>query len=118
MKNIFLLVIVLLISAVSFAQTKEMKLNKVTNLVEATYFHDNGKISQKGTFNLEQKLHGEWVSYNKDGEAIAQGSYVNGVKTGKWLFWANDILKEVEYTNNAIASVTEAKNTKGIVSRN
>lgn len=114
-----ILIIALFISMVSFAQTEpELKLNKETNLIEATYFHTSGEISQKGTFNLEKKLHGEWMSYNEKGETISVGSYKNGVKTGKWLFWSNDILKEVEYSDNAIAAVTETKNTEGIVSRN
>ena len=119
MKKIILLLTVFFVSAATFAQTKpEMKLNKETNLIEATYFHTNGEISQKGTFNLEKQLHGEWMSFNTDGKAISVGSYKNGVKTGKWMFWANDILKEVEYSNNAIAAFSESKNTEGIVSRN
>jgi antitoxin component YwqK of YwqJK toxin-antitoxin module len=119
MKKTILVLAILLISVVGFAQTKpEMKLNNETNLIEATYFHDNGEVSQKGTFNLEKQLHGEWMSFNEKGETITVGSYTNGTKTGKWLFWANDILKEVEYSNNAIAAVNETKNTEGIVSRN
>jgi len=119
MKKIALLLVILFVSVASFAQAKpEMKLNKETHLIEATYFHANGEISQKGTFNLEKKLHGEWMSYNEKGETISVGSYANGVKTGKWLFWANDILKEVEYNENIIAAVIKTKNTEGIVSRN
>lgn len=119
MKKTIVILAILFISTASFAQTKpEMKLNKETDLIEATYFHANGEVSQQGTFNLEKKLHGEWMSFNEKGETISVGSYNNGVKTGKWLFWANDILKEVEYSNNAIAAVNETKNTEGIVSRN
>lgn len=119
MKKSILILAILFVSVAAFAQTKpEMKLNKETNLIEATYFHANGAISQEGTFNLEKQLHGEWLSYNEKGETITVGSYKNGIKTGKWLFWSNDILKEVEYSDNAIAGVTETKNTEGIVSRN
>jgi len=119
MKKTILILTLLFVSAASFAQAKpEMKLNKETNLIEATYFHANGEISQKGTFNLKKQLHGEWLSYNEKGETITVGSYENGVKTGKWLFWSNDILKEVEYSENVIAAVNESKNTEGIVSRN
>lgn len=119
MKKTVLLIAILFIAVASFAQSKpEMKLNTKTNLIEATYFHANGEVSQKGTFNLEKKLHGEWLSYNEKGETVSVGSYDNGVKTGKWLFWANDMLKEVEYSENIIAAVNETKNTEGIVSRN
>lgn len=119
MKKSILFIAILFVSVGIFAQTKpEMKLNKETNLIEATYFHEDGTVSQKGTFNLEKKLHGEWTSFNAEGKAISVGSYNNGVKSGKWLFWSNDILKEVSYSNNAIAAVNETKNTEGIVSRN
>lgn len=119
MKNILFVATLLFYCVSSFAQTKpEMKLNKDTNLIEATYFHSNGEVSQKGTFNLEKKLHGEWMSFNEKGETISIGSYNNGLKTGKWLFWANHLLREVEYDANAIAAVTETKNTKGIVIEN
>ena len=119
MKKTILVIAILFVSAASIAQAKpEMKLNSETNLIEATYFHINGEVSQKGTFNLEKQLHGEWLSYNEKGETITVGSYDNGIKTGKWLFWANDILKEVEYNENIIAAVNESKNTEGIVSRN
>ena len=119
MKKTFLLLAILLITTAAFAQVKpEMKLNKETNLIEATYFHDDGAISQQGTFNLDKKLHGEWISYNTKGEAISTGSYDNGVKTGKWLFWNDNILKEVEYSNDGIAVLNETKSTEGIVNRN
>lgn len=119
MKKTILIIAILFISAATFAQVEpEMKLNEETNLIEATYFHASGEISQKGTFNLEKQLHGEWMSFNEKGETISVGSYARGVKTGKWIFWANDILKEVEYENNAIAAVVESKNTEGIVSSN
>lgn len=119
MKKTILILVLLFVSAASYAQVEpEMKLNKETQLIEATYFHANGEISQKGTFNLEKKLHGEWMSYNEKGETISVGAYEDGLKSGKWLFWANDVLKEVEYSDNAIAAVTESKNTEGIVSRN
>lgn len=119
MKKTILMIALFFISVATYAQAEpEMKLNKETDLIEATYFHGNGEISQKGTFNLEKKLHGEWMSFNEKGKTISVGAYANGVKTGKWLFWANDVLKEVEYNNNVIAAVTETKNTEGIVSRN
>lgn len=106
----------LLISATVFAQKeKTLVLNEETNLIEATYYHENGQISQKGTFNLERKLHGEWVSFDEKGDKIAMGSYNNGVKTGKWLFWASGTVKEVEYDNNTIAGVVNKDSKSGVV---
>ncbi len=107
---------VFLMGSWAYGQEKaEKKYNPETNLIEATYFHDNGMVSQEGTFNKAGKLHGEWISYNGQGQKIAVGSYENGIKTGKWYFWADDTLKEVEFSNNQIANVTEARNSSGIV---
>ena len=111
-----LLAVILLITSLGFAQERvERKFNKETNLVEATYFYENGMISQEGTFNTKGKLHGEWTSYDEAGNKTALGTYENGVRTGTWYFWADNILKEVEFNNNQIASVTEARSSSGIV---
>jgi antitoxin component YwqK of YwqJK toxin-antitoxin module len=108
--------ILFLATAWGYAQERvEKKFNAETNLVEATYYHDNGLVSQEGTFNTEGKLHGEWTSYNDQGEKITLGNYDNGLRTGKWYFWTGETLREVEFSNNQIASVTEAENSTGIV---
>ena len=119
MKKTIITLALILVSMTAFAQKeRDVKLNKETNLVEATYYHENGEVSQEGTFDLKGKLHGEWTSYNEKGDIVSIGSYVNGAKTGKWKFLADNVLKEVAYDNNAIQSVVEAKNTSGIVLRN
>ena len=116
MKKTILVIAILLISVVSFAQAEpEMKLNKETNLIEATYFHDNGEISQQGTFNLEKQLHGNWISYSEEGDKISVGSYTNGLKTGKWVFWSKGDKKEVVYNDNTIASVDGIKKELPVV---
>ncbi len=104
--------------AVSFAYAQnkmEQRLNKKTNLIEAKYYHDNGLVSQEGTFNLEGKLHGEWTSFDENGSKIAMGTYSNGLKSGTWYFWSGDKMKEVEYNDNSIASVDGVKNSKTLV---
>lgn len=118
MKRVIVLLTLVFISTAAFAQKeKELKLNKETNLIEATYYHENGEISQEGTFNLEHKLHGDWISYNDKGEKVSQGAYVNGSKTGKWFFWNDGTMKEVEFSDNAIASVIN-KESSGQVTTN
>ncbi|MBM1105420.1 nicotinic acid mononucleotide adenyltransferase [Aurantibacter crassamenti] len=112
MKKILLILAIVLVSSSAFSQkAKEMKLNNETNLIEATYYHENGEISQQGTFNLDKKLHGDWISYNDKGDKVSQGAYVNGVKTGKWQFWNDGSMKEVEFSDNAIASVINKENS-------
>ena len=114
-----LILVIVFATSVAFGQSKmDQKLNKETNLIEVTYYHDNGMISQEGTFNLDGKLHGEWTSYDDKGHKIALGSYENGMKTGTWYFWSGDSKKEVEYSNNAIASVDGVKKSKGLVDKN
>jgi antitoxin component YwqK of YwqJK toxin-antitoxin module len=108
MNKKFLMLFALLIGLFSFAQQeRELKLNKDTNLIDVTYFHDNGVISQTGTYTLEGKLHGEWLSFDTEGKKSVSANYDNGKKVGKWFYWTDNTLTEVDYTNNAIVSVNE-----------
>ena len=100
----------LLFSIVSFAQQeRKLELNKDTNLIDVTYYHDNGVVSQTGTYTLDGKLQGEWLSYDIDGNKNIAANYDNGKKVGKWFYWTDKTLKEVDYTNNAIVNVNEWK---------
>jgi len=108
-KNIIGLLVVLLATCAYGQKDKELSLNEETGLIEAVYYHDNGEISQKGTFNLDRKLHGEWISYNEEGVKVSQGSYEKGLRTGTWSFWSDNTMKKVEYSNNAIASINGVK---------
>lgn len=116
MKRALMCMTLLFFAATTFAQQKkEVKLNKETNLIEATYYHENGEISQKGTFDLAGKLHGEWISYNDVGDKLSKGNYEKGVKTGKWLFWEDGKIKEVEFNDNVIASVINKESKSKVV---
>ena len=118
MKNTTLLLALTLMVTMGYSQKeKEVKLNKETNLIEATYYHDNGAISQKGTFDLTGKLHGDWINYDESGTKISEGSYKNGVRIGKWNFWADGNVKEVEFDNNVIASVVNRESASGVVTK-
>ena len=104
------LLFVLLISVASFAQKeRKLELNKSTNLIDVTYYHDNGVVSQTGAYTLDGKLQGEWLSYTTEGKKNILANYDNGKKVGKWFYWAGETLKEVDYTSNAIVSVNEWK---------
>tara|TARA_B100000809_G_C15103720_1_gene517918 strand:+ start:123 stop:452 length:330 start_codon:yes stop_codon:yes gene_type:complete len=94
--------------ALTFAQEKpKAELNKDGDLTVATYYHDNGVVEQQGTFNKEGELHGIWTSYDLNGNKVTVGNYVNNKKVGKWLFWSGTKLKEVDYIDSKIASVSE-----------
>ena len=108
MKKIFIIVI-MLCASITFAQEdKNVKYVENGDFTEATYYYDNGAIKQEGTFNAEGKLHGEWISYDINGDKTTVANYVNGKKSGKWQFWSNDgVVREVIYENSKIVSVNE-----------
>lgn len=99
-----LLLSVLLVSASFFAQVVEPKYEIKETLVKATYYYDNGTIRQEG-FYKDGKVHGEWISYTKDGKRLAQGQYELGKKVGTWYFEQENSTTEVSYENNRVANV-------------
>ena len=109
MKKIVIL-FVFLITATSFAQEqKAPKVENVAGETEVTYFYENGIVKQHGFFNENGKLQGTWTSYDIQGEKLAIGNYDNGQKIGKWFFWSDDTLKEVDFIKSKIANVNEWK---------
>ncbi|WP_196885793.1 hypothetical protein [Aureivirga sp. CE67] len=112
MKKVFFTISVLIGLGLS-AQTVEPKYEKNEDLVKATYYHDNGEVREKG-FYKDKKLHGTWVKYNEKGEKVTLGNYHEGMKVGKWLFWQEGVLREVNYDNSKIASVSEWKETSKV----
>ena len=98
----------------AFAQDTAPKFEKEGDMVKATYFHTNGEVAQQGYF-LNEKLEGEWKMFSEEGDKIAMGSYAKGAKIGKWLFWEGDAVKEVNFDNNRIAAVTDAKQKRALV---
>lgn len=119
MKKHILFLFAILIGGFAFAQQKrDLKLNKKANLIEVVYYHDNGVISQTGTYTLDGKLQGEWLSFDTDGNKTATAVYDNGEKVGKWFFWNGNTLKEVDYENNAIANVSEWTNKSSVALKN
>lgn len=107
MKKLFALMLMLSITLTFAQENKKVEVNKDGDLTVATYYHDNGAIEQQGTFNQEGELHGVWTSYDLNGSKTMVGNYVNGKKVGKWMFWSDNKLKEVEYVDSRITSVNE-----------
>ena len=91
-------------------ETTKNTYTKKGDVIEATIYHDNGTISQTGFFTKDGKLTGEWISYNTQGEKTATAQYSNGAKVGKWFFWNEDTLTEVDYEDSRIAAVNTWKN--------
>lgn len=118
MKNI-LIIAILLFTSISFAQKeRSLELNKETDLIDVVYYHDNGMVSQTGSYTHDGKLQGDWLSYDVNGKKIVSAQYDHGKKVGKWFYWNGDTLKEVDYSDNAVASINEWSNKSTLAVRN
>ena len=91
-----------------FAQQADVDYQKKGDLTEGIFYHENGVISQEGTYK-NGKLHGQWISYDRDGKKNTMAYYHKGKKVGKWIFWRDDKMIEVDYDNNRIAEVVAYK---------
>lgn len=116
MKKFLALLVIVFLANNAFAQEcrktcektcKKDSYTVVDGLIEAKLFHDNGAVAQTGYYTLENKLHGEWISYDLNGNKTAVAQYDNGEKVGTWLFYDGDTMKQVTYSNSKI---TEVKN--------
>ncbi len=117
MKKLLLIAVFLVSGATAFAQdSNKPTLEKKGDLIEATYYHENGKVAQTGSFTLDGKLQGEWKSFDVHGKKTAVGNYDKGQKVGKWFFWNTDRLSEVDYANSKIKDVNTWKRSASVVS--
>ncbi|TYA74469.1 toxin-antitoxin system YwqK family antitoxin [Seonamhaeicola marinus] len=116
MRKYILILAILFIGTSVYAQNTNVKVKheQKGDLVEATYFYADGTVQQKGTFNQDGKLHGTWTSFDAKGNKIALGNYENGKKVGKWTFWNNGEVKEVNFVDSKIASVTHTSKSDGL----
>ncbi len=106
--------LIFLFALVMVAQEQKPVFEKNGDMVKATYFHENGTLSQTGSF-LEGKLHGEWIMYDEEGNKLVVGQYDQGRKVGTWLYWEDEMLKEVDYSDNKIAAVGKLKEAETVV---
>jgi len=94
----------LVVSGVIFAQENNAKHEVVNQMVKSTFYHENGQLQQEG-FYKDGKVHGEWISYDINGNKVAMGQYQDGMKVGKWFFWNGLDLAEVDYSDSRVAQV-------------
>lgn len=118
MRKIVVMMLVLCVGFTYAQKERTSKVEKKGDLTEVTYFDANGNIEQLGTFNSEGKLHGKWISYNADGTKASVGNYSNGRKSGKWFFWTNDVLKEVDYSDSKVVKVVRWDNKSNVIVKN
>ena len=75
------------------------------------------EILPVGFYTTDGKLQGEWLSFDMKGKKTVSANYDNGKKVGKWFYWNDKTLKEVDYSNNAIANVNEWSNKSTVAIR-
>lgn len=95
------------------AQEVTPKYEKAGDMVKVTSYYEDGKVKEQGFFK-DKKLEGTWVTYDNEGNKTAIAHYEQGRKVGKWFLWHKDGLKEVNYENNAVASVQHWKESTNI----
>ncbi|MFS4482413.1 nicotinic acid mononucleotide adenyltransferase [Hyunsoonleella sp. 2307UL5-6] len=106
MKKYITILAALMISATVFAQKERtLTLNKETNLIDVVYYHDNGDVSQTGSYTADGKLEGQWLSFNKEGEKTVTAYYKDGKKVGKWIYVIDGKIKEVDYSKNIVTNI-------------
>ncbi|MBT27412.1 MAG: nicotinic acid mononucleotide adenyltransferase [Flavobacteriaceae bacterium] len=116
MKN--LMSAVFFLSFFSFINAQEkINVNEFNSVVEIEIYHDNGEVYQKG-FLKNNKLHGKLESYDYSGNLVVLGEFKNGKKKGKWLFWNDNKLTEVNFKNNRIISSQTWENSTNSLASN
>ena len=110
MKNIYLLFTLLFFlcytqSGVAQNENKLIEYNEITDLIDITYFYEDGSVQQIGSFNTSGLPHGEWTAYNMNGKKLCIGNYKNGLKDGTWYFILPNEVQSVDYYNSKIISV-------------
>ncbi len=107
MKKILIMACVL---SLGMSQAQEVKplYERDGDIIKVTHFHDNGTIKEQGTYK-DKLLDGTWTRYDENGSKTVVAQYKQGKKVGKWLMWTEGGVKEVNYSNNAVASVETRK---------
>ncbi len=70
---------------------------------------------RRGAFLLSWDLHGEWRTYNENGQLIGLASYKEGQKDGPWRIWSDkgNLLYEMFYTAGKKSGVWRSWDEEG-----
>tara|TARA_R110000772_G_scaffold239346_1_gene351407 strand:- start:202 stop:567 length:366 start_codon:yes stop_codon:yes gene_type:complete len=106
MKKILALLAIVFIASAAIAQDNKKNTYFLEgDLIEATIYHENGVVAQTGFYTKDNKLTGEWISYDVKGNLTAIAEYNEGEKVGTWVFIQGNIQREVTYIDSRIAKV-------------
>jgi antitoxin component YwqK of YwqJK toxin-antitoxin module len=107
----------MLVGITALGQEKVIQKTEAKDELKVIYYHDNGLIQQEG-YLKNNKPNGQWIAYNNKGQKTAIAHYDEGDKVGKWFFWKEGKLTEVDYDENEIASVKSWKESTMVVDKN
>lgn len=116
MKNLVVVLMMLCVGFTYAQKERTLKFNKSKQLIEVVYYYDNGNVSQTGYYTTDGKLHGDWFSYSQEGEKTVAAKYNKGKKVGKWFYWSNNELREVNYSENSVDDVSEWVSKEAVAS--
>jgi antitoxin component YwqK of YwqJK toxin-antitoxin module len=105
MKNVVIAMALVFGLNAAYAQEKKDTYQLDGDLIEAVLYHDNGEVAQMGTYDKKGVLHGDWISFDREGNVRSVGHYENGKKVGTWRFYVADEMREVTYTDAKIVQV-------------
>lgn len=112
-----IILLCMLVGITALGQEKVVQKTESKDELKVIYYHDNGLIQQEG-FLKNNKPNGQWIAYNKKGQKTAIAYYNEGNKIGKWFFWKEGKLTEIDYNENKIAAVKSWKESTMVVDKN
>ncbi len=77
-------------------------------------YFDNGKAHELRAYK-KGEMHGRWLTWNKQGQKIAEAGYEQGQKHGKWYIWNEEgvLLYDMSYTHGERSGTWKMYNEKG-----
>lgn len=78
---------------------------------EYIFYYPNENIKRK-IYYVDGLANGEYVEYDINGDVIAKGKLYNDERIDKWIYKVNNLLYEVEFTNDILNGKYEIKNYK------
>ena len=79
----------------------KMKMNIAKGLVDGQVFlyFSNGTQNEIRSYK-EGEMHGRWITWNEQGQKIAEAEYQEGLKHGKWFVWNDEGVLLYDMTYN------------------
>ena len=105
-KMVLALVFVMITSQFSIAQGVEPTYEKQDDLVKVTYYYEDGQVKEQGYFKGD-KVHDQWVAFDKEGNITTIARFENGKKDGTWFMEVDGKMKELTFESNKLMEVQD-----------